>query len=140
MRISKLMIFFWVTFIASIVILILSFGLILYVGGLLFLGMFFLHSYVGINLNKMEAKEHFVLISAINILIFSLIRIDGAHVISHNGLSSLLDLVDINWGYNSAYKNLFLGFSIILLIFQLLLDLALINSIKENETSSNLKK
>ena len=125
--------FYWTTFGLSLVILPLNIGLGIVVIGLVILPVLILHFIIGLNLSKIEHHISLIILSGINLLIFALIRPDGVHTFTDNGLSSALDIFGINAGYNREYENYFFVGSLILLIAQLIMEIRLIKLVKVNK-------
>lgn len=116
---------FWLTFGLSIVILPLNIGLGLMVLGLVILPVLILHLNVGLSLNKIQNHKGAIVCSAINLLVFALVRPDGVHAFTESGLSSLLSIIGINAGYNYKHENYFFYSSLVLLLVQVIIDLRL---------------
>lgn len=117
--------FYWVTFGLSVIILALNFGLGLLVLGLLILPVLIIHLTIGLKLDKFENYKTSIILSAINLLAFALIRPDGIHTLTDNGLSSVLGIFGIFAGYNRKYENYFEIVSLVLLLIQAIMDLRL---------------
>jgi hypothetical protein len=123
---NKVIMYYWITFLVSIFILILNTGLWLIVSGLIILPVIILHIIVGLRLNMFETYEKPMLISSTFLLIFALIRPDGVHSFNNSGLSSFLRLFGLSWGYSNRFEDYFFVSSIILLLLQLLIEITLI--------------
>jgi hypothetical protein len=127
MNIKRVKIYYWTTLALSIIILLLNFGLILFVLGLIIiLPVILLHIVVGLRLDKIETHKNSVIVSATTLLIFSLIRPDGGHTLSDTGLSSVLKIFGIIWGYCYNYENYFFFISMLILLFQVIMEIRLI--------------
>jgi hypothetical protein len=105
--------------------LLLNVGIGLIALGLVILPILMLHFIIGLSLTKLQNHKPTVILSAINLLTFALLRPDGVHSLSDNGLSSFLDLVGISAGYNRDYEDYFVYSSLLLLLVQVILDLRL---------------
>ncbi|MCX2745623.1 hypothetical protein OO013_17205 [Mangrovivirga sp. M17] len=132
MSFKSINIIYWLTFLISIVILPLNFGLGLIAMSIIIVPVLIMHVSNGLKLKKIEKYKIAIFISTFNLLIFSLIRPDGVHAINENGLSSLLDVFHINAGYKREYENYFFIFSFILLLFQLIIELRLRKLVKNH--------
>lgn len=110
-------IYYWVTLALSIVILFLNFGIALMLFGLIILPVIVLHTVTGLRLNKIEPQKKSIIVSATTLLIFSLIRPDGVHTLHDTGLSSVLEIFGIFWGYCYNFENYFVLLSLIILLF-----------------------
>lgn len=138
MNFTTIKVFYWTTFGLSIIILPLNFGLGLVAIGLVILPLLILHLAIGLTVNRLENHRISIILSALNLLIFALIRPDGVHAFTDNGLSSALDLVGINAGYNSNYENHFFIGSLILLLVQAIMDIRLWKVAKTNKTGDRM--
>ncbi len=125
MRINPANAIFWIAFIFAIIILPLNFGLSLIAFGLLLLPILILHFAIGLNLNKIQDHKAAIIFSAINLLVFALIRPDGAHALNETGLSAVLDIFGIDAGHDRAYENHLFYSSLVLLLVQVIADLRL---------------
>lgn len=126
MESNKVKIYYWTTLLISIFILILNTGLLLIVLGIIILPTIILHISVGLKQNIFEAYKTPMLISSTSFLTFALVRPDGVYSFNSSGLSSFLELFGLFWGYSEHYENHFLVSSIILLLFQLSIEITLI--------------
>src|SRR5688572_339193 len=133
MSLNTIKTFYWTTFGLSIIVLPLNFGLGLVVFGLVILPVIILHDIVGLNLSRIEHHKTLIILSGINLLIFALIRPDGVHTFTDNGLSSVLDIFGITAGYNRVYENYFFVGSLILLLVQLIMEIRLRKLVKVNK-------
>lgn len=120
---TNLKIFYWATFSAAVIILPLNFGLGLIGMGLFILPVLILHLIVALSLNKLHDRKALVTLSGLNLLIFALVRPDGVHSFTDNGLSALLEIFGIHGGYNSKYENYFFYTSLVLLVLQVIINL-----------------
>jgi hypothetical protein len=125
MRINSTKTIFWGTFGLVIIVLPLNFGLGLIALGLLILPILILHFTIGLSLNKIQNHKGAIIFSAINLLLFALLRPDGVHALTESGLSSLLSIFGINAGYSYKHENYFFYSSLILLLIQVVMDLRL---------------
>ncbi len=125
--------FYWTSFALSVIIIPLNFGLGLIVMGIVILPALILHLTIGLSLNRIKNHNTLIIVSAVNLLTFALIRPDGVHALTDNGLSSLLGIFGIYAGYNYEYENYFSIASLILLILQVIVDLILLKIKKANE-------
>jgi hypothetical protein len=117
--------FYWITFGLSVIVLVLNFGLGLLGLGIIILPVLILHFTVELSLHRIKNSSLLIVISACNLLAFALIRPDGVHTTTDNGLSSLLDIFVISGGFDSSYENHYFIASLILLIVQIVFDLTL---------------
>jgi hypothetical protein len=127
-------IFYWTTFGLSVLILPLNFGLGLFAIGLVILPILVLHLTIGLRLNRIKIRTVSIILSGINLLLFSLIRPDGVHTFTDNGLSSFLDIFGIQAGYNHNYEDHFFIGSLMLLLFQAIMDIRLRKIAKSSKT------
>ncbi len=125
MSLGTIKTFYWTTFGLSVIILPLNIGLGLIALGLVILPILILHLTIGVGLNKIPNHKTSIILSASNLLIFALIRPDGVHAFTDNGLSSLLDIFGIYAGYDRKYENGFFVASLILLLVQVIMDVRL---------------
>lgn len=125
MHINSIKTVYWVAFGLSIIILFSNIGLGLIALGLVILPILILHVIIGLSLPKLQNHKLAIFLSAINLLTFALLRPDGVHSLSDNGLSSFLDLVGISAGYNRDYEDYFVYSSLLLLLVQVIADLRL---------------
>jgi len=122
---DSMKIVYWVSFSLSLAALILNAGLLLFGFGIFIFPMLILHISNGLRLSKLKDHKVSVIISVFNLFVFALLRPDGVHAMTNNGLSTLLDLVGIDAGYNSADKNLYFGAASVLFFIQVIMDLRL---------------
>ena len=125
MSLKAIKAFYWTTFGLSVIILPLNFGLELITVGLVILPILILHLSVGVRLNKIENYKISIILSGANLLIFALIRPDGVHAFTDTGLSSILEIFGIYAGYDHEYEDYFFVGSLILLLFQGIMDIRL---------------
>jgi hypothetical protein len=125
MHINSIKTVYWVAFGLSIITLFLNIGLGLIALGLVILPILLLHFSIGLRLTKLQNHQPAIILSALNLLTFTLLRPDGVHSLGDNGLSSLLDLVGISAGYNRDYEDYFVYSSLLLLLVQVIVDLRL---------------
>lgn len=118
-------IFYWVTFHLSIVILFSNFGIGIIALSIIIIPVFILHLMLGLNLNKIARHQWLIILSACNLLTFTLIRPDGVHTTNGSGLSVFLNFFGIDAGFNSNYETHFLFGSLLLLAVQLAIELVL---------------
>ncbi|NOS92968.1 MAG: hypothetical protein HOP30_13675 [Cyclobacteriaceae bacterium] len=114
---------YWILFCLSLAALILNFGLGLIGFGIFIFPMLILHISNGLRLSKLNDHKVAVILSVVNLFAFALLRPDGVHAMTGNGLSALLDLVGIDGGYNSADVNLYFGAACVLFFIQLVMDI-----------------
>ena len=117
-------IIFWSLLLLSIIILILNVGIALILFGILILVALIIHVIVGYRLRKFN--NPLLIISSINLFLFALVRPDGGHIISANGLSRICELFGGFYGFNSDYLNFYYFATIFLFISQISLDLYLL--------------
>lgn len=120
---TNLKIFHWATFCAAVIILPLNFGLGLIAMGLFTLPVLILHFIVALSLNRLHDRKALVILSGLNLFIFALVRPDGVHSFTDNGLSALLGIFGIHGGYSYKYENYFFYTSLVLLVLQVIIDL-----------------
>ncbi len=124
-------VFYWITFSISILILPQNFGLGLIALGLFIIPILLLHLMVGLGASKLENHKIALTLSALNLLLFVLIRPDGAHAFTDTGLTSVLEYFGVYIGNIRKYENeLFFG-SIFLLVLQLIIDGRLLKIMKK---------
>ena len=116
---------YWGTFALSVFVLQLNIGLGIIVMIWAIIPVLILHAIVGLRLNKIEQRKDLLTISSLNLLAFSLIRPDGVHAFTDNGLSSLLWIFGVDGGYNRGYENYFFWGSVVLLVGQVVIELIL---------------
>ena len=136
MNVRSVRIFYWATFLLSVIIIPHDLGLGLITVGLFILPVLVLHIEIGLSLNRINGCDILIAFSAINLLVFALIRPDGAHAFTDNGLSAALGIVGIDSGYNRSYEDYFFFGSLVLLLVQLVVDLKL-RRVREAKTSMN---
>jgi hypothetical protein len=125
MHINSIKAIFWAAFGLAIITLLLNVGIGLIATGLVILPVLMLHFIIGLSLTKLQNHKSAIILSAINLLTFALLRPDGVHSLSDNGLSSFFDLVGISAGYNRDYEDYFVYSSLLLLLVQVIVDLRL---------------
>lgn len=125
---SSLVYAYWILFGIAIVALIASAGLFLMLSAVLVLPVLLVHLTIGFRLALLKRKVVLVLCSAINMLLFALVRPDGVHVINQNGLTELLDLVGVHFRFRSEHEGLFTFLALILFVIQVVLELVLLYS------------
>lgn len=123
---------YWFSFLVSIFVLINSLGLMLMFFGIPILILLFYHIKVGLNLASLVGKSELLLLSSLNLLLFALIRNDGAHTLSTNGLNSLLQLFNRNWGYDRTYENAFMLSALASFIIQIYFEIRLVKALNRN--------
>ena len=96
--------YFWIACAMSIFILGNSFGLFLLVSAIFIIPLIIIHFLAGTKSKNTVNK--LLVLSATNLLLFSLVRCDGVHETSDSGLSALLDIVNINFGFSSEYEKI----------------------------------
>lgn len=116
--------FYWTSFIISIVALLLNVGLGLFALGIVIIPLLILHVSNGLRLHMTNHRVAIIL-SAVNLLAFALLRPDGAHAFTDTGLSALLDVVGINAGYDRSDEKFYFGASMTLLFIQAVMDIRL---------------
>ncbi len=114
---------YWITFCLSMAALLLNLGLGLFAFGIVIIPLLILHVSNGLQLNKLTNHKVAVILSAINLLAFALLRPDGAHTFTDTGLSALLDVLGIDAGFNRRNENFYFGTSIALFFIQVVIDL-----------------
>ena len=118
-------VFYWAAFALSLFILPLNFGLGLVAFAIIILPILILHFLLGLNLGKLKKYKLLVVVAACNLLAFALVRPDGVHTITDNGLSAFLDLFGIHAGFSDENESLYFMASFALLIVQLAVDITL---------------
>ena len=119
---------YWILFGITIIALIASTGLFLILSAIVVLPVLMFHVAVGIRLKHLTSRVSLVVCSAINMLLFALVRPDGVHVINQSGLTELLDIIGIRFKYHGEHEELFLLLTLILFIAQAVLELVLFKS------------
>jgi hypothetical protein len=125
---SSLVYAYWILFGIAIVALIASAGLFLMLSAVLVLPVLLVHLTIGFRLALLKRKVVLVLCSAINMLLFALVRPDGVHVINQSGLTELLDIIGVHFRIHSEYEGLFALLALILFVIQVVLELVLLYS------------
>jgi hypothetical protein len=123
MSFRTIRIVYWATLALSVCILLLNVGLVLIGLGLLVLPILVLHVGNGIGLDRVKERNILPLVSTINLLAFALVRPEGVHAITENGLSAFLDVFGINSGFNRTYEGYYSAAAIALLVIQLIIEL-----------------
>ena len=77
---------------------------------------------IGRGLNRLKDHLNTALFSVFNLLAFALVRPEGAHAITDNGLSALLRIFGIDWGYRTSYDSYI---AVALAILQVVLQIKL---------------
>jgi|SRR5688572_28144431 len=117
--------FYWTALGFSVILLVLNFGIGLIAMAIFILPLLILHLRNGLSLNNIKGDNTLMIISALNLLAFALIRPDGVHTLSDNGLSAFLSKFGVHAGYDAGMENYYLAASLILLVFQIAIDLKL---------------
>jgi len=130
---------YWFIFLLSIFTLLNSFGLFLLVTGIFILGILILHIHIGLRINYLKKYKLLLLYSSFNLFTFSLIRIDGVHVTSGSGLSNLLQTLNINYFY-TGNDTVHINLSIILFVFQLIINTFLFIKSRNKNYSKNIEE
>ena len=125
MTLKTAKVFYWTSFGLSVTILLLNFGLGLIAMRLVILPVLILHFAIGLGLDQIVDQKSAVILSAINLLLFALIRPEGVHAFTDNGLSSSLDFLGINAGYSYNYEDYFFIGGLVLLLVQAVMDIRL---------------
>ncbi|MFD2513345.1 hypothetical protein ACFSRY_05660 [Pontibacter locisalis] len=123
--------YFWVTFLISLLALFLNGGLGLLVFGIVILAALIFHVIVGLKWKYSINKNYLITLSATNLLLFALVRVDGVHAFTDSGLSALLNLIGLSGGYSRRYEELFMWTSLLLFISQVVIDIALYRKNKQ---------
>jgi hypothetical protein len=123
-------VYYWTVLFVSICALFLSFGIGIMALGIIILPIIIYNIKIGVNLDFLHDKQITVFLASSNWLGFTLLRPDGVHTINKNGISSLLDVIDINGGYNSQYENYYFTFSLIMLALQIVINYRLLKRIR----------
>jgi hypothetical protein len=123
--------YFWVTFLISLLALFLNGGLGLLVFGIVILAALIFHVVIGLKWKYSKNNNYLITLSATNLLLFALVRIDGVHTLTDSGLSALLDLIGLRGGYSRRYEELFMWSSLLLFISQIVIDIALYRKSKQ---------
>lgn len=130
----KIQLIYWGTFVLSVFTLLINFGIILIsIGLIFFLPALILHFKVGLKLKKIIAIKNgirFIITSCISLLLSSLFRVDGVHIISDNGLSALLKLFGFFAGFKYENVNQYFLISFVSLVFMITSDIILLRKIK----------
>lgn len=135
MKLLSLRLVYWLSFILTIYILFLNFGikLLLFGMGILLISVF--HFIIGINLRYSVKHYKLLLYSSLCFLTFSLVRSDGVHTIGETGIGSLLSLFDLYWDDRVLLESLW-HIEYLLLLQQFVLEFIIISRIqKEKETT-----
>lgn len=116
MKLLSLRLVYWLSFILTIYILFLNFGiqLIMFGMGLLLISAF--HFIIGINLRDSVKHYKLLLYSCLCFLTFSLVRSDGVHTIGNTGIREFLNLFDLYWIHTDFIESIW--FLEYLLLFQ----------------------
>lgn len=112
---------YWGALTISILIIFNNFGLYLYITGFLILGALLFHIIVGTRINQLVNNKFLLTLSSINLMLFSLVRIDGVHATSGSGLSEFLQLLDLNI-YYKGNDSVHLLLTLVTYIIQLSID------------------
>ena len=123
--------FYWSCFALTIIILALNVGLVLFGLGLLILPVFVLHADNGQKIRNLRGYDGLIIFSSLNLLLFALMKPDGTHTISENGLSRVLGFFGVNAGFYDNYKNWYFIACFFLLVFQFIAELRLRNQINK---------
>jgi len=125
---SAVVYIYWILFVIAVIALMSSIGLFLFVSALVLIPVLLLHLAVGIRLSFLHRRAILVFFSSLNLVSFALIRPDGVHAIDKNGLTELLDMIDVNLNFQEEVYHQFLIVSIVLLVIQLGLEVFLLYS------------
>lgn len=80
-----------------------------------------LQMYIGLRFEYLKKYKFLLIYSPINLMMFSLFRIDGVHVTSGSGFSKLLETLNIDYTYNGN-DNFHIKTSICFFIIQLIIN------------------
>jgi hypothetical protein len=127
---------YWISFGLAVFVLLISVGIGLVAFALFVIPIIVFHIKLGLRIERVRNHHWLVIFSALNFLAFTLVRADGAHTISHTGLSALLDIVNINGGFNPRYENYYFAASLVLLVVQVIVDLKLLKSGKSHRATT----
>jgi hypothetical protein len=132
MRFKIISTFYWTTFILSIIVIFLNLGLGI-IFGLLIIPILVIHYWNGSQLDKLKNHKKLIVFSALNLLVFSLVRPDGVHSFTTSRLSEVLDFFGIDdSGLDENEGYLFVA-SLLLLVAQGFADFELRKIRKEAE-------
>lgn len=137
MKSTHLFLIYWFSFIISVCILVLNFGVKLILLGIVYVALFVLHFDVGISLNRILKQYKLVLYSCFSFIVYTLVRSDGdgEHSSGYSGIGSLLSLFDLYWDDRVLLESLWY-IEYLLLLQQFILELIIISHIqKEKETT-----
>lgn len=117
----------------TIITLISNAGLFLAISSIIVIPSFVLHTKIGLEINKLENCKTLIIISMVDLLLFSLVRPDGVHIFNKIGLESWLQFFGFYITVNSRLENYCLKIAIVLIAFQIILDLIILMRLKRNE-------
>ena len=138
-RIKIMKSFYWISFAISILTILLNMGLFLMLTSFILLPSLVLHAYIGVKLKNIKGSNIWIILSAISLLIFSLVRIDGVHV-SENGFTALMHFLGFHIYFNdSELEEPFLVASLLTLVFQVIIDIILVKKVRDKEDLSAAK-
>jgi len=125
-NLKSIKVFYWVAFGLSVVILPQNFGLGLIALGIPIILILILHIGIGLNMDRLQNYQLSLVVSAVNLLLFVLIRPDGAHAFNETGLSASLEMMGIHLRISPKYEDLLFLISMVLLILQTVFDIRLL--------------
>ncbi len=133
MNLQSSKIFYWITFVLTIFILLMNVGIGLMALGVVIVPLLILHFINGRHFDKIANHRMAMVLSSANFLLFALIRPDGGHTLNDNGLSLLLEIFGMYWGYDRAYEDYYAFGSLALLVVQAIMDIRLKTIIKKRK-------
>ena len=124
--------FFIFCFTLTIYLIIDTFGLFLLISGLFIITVMTFHIDNSIKCIKRQKFKNLFYFSNINLLLFSIFRIDGIHDTSESGLESLINIFGFTISRNYYnYELHILIVSTILFILQILIEINLYKKLKK---------
>ena len=123
---------FWFFLLATVLTLILNAGLFFAVSLIIIVPLLILHTKIGLKINKLEKYKLLIIISMLNLFLFSLLRPDGVHSFNQIGIESLSDFFGFYVRVNQRFENYYFNISLVLIAIQLILDIILL--VKSNKS------
>jgi len=132
-NLKTLKIFHWSTYLLTLLILPLNFGIGLFGMAIIIIPLLISRIQIGRKLHLLQKHKFLLILSALNFLTFALIRPDGAHALTDTGYTALLQFLGINIDYNRKLEEPFFILSILLLFLQMIFEIWLRKLVRRNE-------
>ena len=124
---------FWNLFAITVLTLVLSLGLFLAVFLIIVIPVLVLHIKIGLRIDELKNHKWLIIISMLNLLLFSLIRPDGVHSFTQIGIESLFNFFGIYVRLNQEFENYYFNLSLALLTIQIALNIILLKKLNKSD-------